>query len=232
MTEHAPEPRLLVVEDDDEVGRMVAEALGRANLRIDRAPTAADARRLLTSRTYHCLILDLGLPDGNGLELARTIRRASDVPIIMLTAQVSVPERLAGFAYGADDYICKPFATDELLARVQAVLRRSRPERQHMLRYAGLELDLLQRIVRHGEIEAVLSEREAALLAYLIRHAGEPLSRETLAQEVWGLAENEGGIVNVYINYLRNKLERGDRQARVIHTVRGVGYVLSEAEPD
>jgi len=226
-------PRLLLVEDDPVVAETIQQAMNAANLSVDHAETLDQARRQSATRTYDAIILDLGLPDGNGLALADAVRSSgNDIPILMLTARAAVHQRVNGFAHGADDYVCKPFAAEELVARVKALMRRARPERQHVLRYGGVELDLLKRAVRVSEMEVALSDREAALLAYLMRHPEEPLSREQLAQEVWGMdAEMDAGVVNVYVNYLRNKLEHGDRHGRLIHTVRGVGYVLSEREP-
>lgn len=211
----------------------VRDGLDAALFSVDHAATVSDARRRLTSRTYDAVVLDLGLPDGSGLDLADWLRiSGSDVPILILTARSSVDQRLDGFGHGADDYLCKPFVVEELAARLKAILRRGRSERQHVLKYAGIELDLLKRVVRRSDLEVNLSDREAALLAYLMRHPEEELSRARLVEEVWGDdAEAEGSVVNVYVNYLRNKLERG-RHPRVIHTVRGVGYVLSEAGPE
>jgi two-component system response regulator MprA len=225
---------VLLIEDDRELARTVQEALRVANVSLDHAAALVDARRRISTRTYDAIILDLGLPDGSGLELAEAMRQSgSEIPILMLTAQTAVQQRLDGFAHGADDYVCKPFAVNELIARLKALLRRAHPERQHVLRYGDVELDLLKRVACRGDVAAVLSDREAALLAYLMRHPEEPLSREQLAQEVWGLdAETDSGVVNVYINYLRNKLEHGNRQNRLIHTVRGVGYMLAEVAPE
>jgi two-component system response regulator MprA len=227
-------PRVLVVEDDHDVARSVQQALGAVHMLTDHADTLAAAQALMDRRTYDLVILDLGLPDGSGLELAQSLRRdGTEIPILMLTAQAAVSQRVSGFAHGADDYVCKPFAVEELVARVHSLLRRTRSDRQHVLRYADVKLDLLKRTVSMGRDEIALSDREVALLAYLMRHAEQPLSRDTLAREVWGLdPEIDSGVVNVYVNYLRNKLERGDRHARLIHTVRGVGYMLLEGGPD
>ncbi len=227
-------PRVLLVEDDDDVASTVQDALAAANMQSDHAGTLAAAKQQMDHRAYDAVILDLGLPDGDGLELADALRRdGSEIPIVMLTAQASVPQRVSGFAHGADDYVCKPFAAEELVARLQALLRRVRSQQQHVLRYAGVELDLLKRSLLVDGEETALSDREAALLACLMRHAEQPLSRHELAQEVWGIdSETDSGVVNVYVNYLRNKLEQGDRRTRLIHTVRGVGYVLSDRDPN
>jgi DNA-binding response OmpR family regulator len=219
---------VLLVEDDREVVRTIRDGLDATELSLDCAASVAEARQRLATRTYDAVILDLGLPDGNGLELANSLRAAgNDVPILILTAQSRVSQRLDGFAHGADDYLCKPFVPAELVARLRAILRRARPERQHMLKYAGVELDLLNRVVRREDLEATLSDREAAVLACLMRNPEQAVSRARLIEEVWAdQAEPDGSVVNVYINYLRNKLEQG-RCSRLIHTVRGVGYMLS-----
>lgn len=229
-----PSPnRVLLVEDDADVVQTVREGLDPALYFVDHAATVAEARERLAGRTYDALLLDLGLPDESGLELADGLRcESNDIPILMLTAHSSVAERLAGFGHGADDYLCKPFAVEELAARLGALLRRARPERQHLLKFGDIELDLLTRVMRRKDLQATLSDREAALLAYLIRHPDQQLSRAHLVEEVWGDdAEEEGSVVNVYVNYLRNKLEQG-RYPRLIHTVRGVGYMLSETSPE
>jgi two-component system response regulator MprA len=228
----SPRIQLLLIEDDPEVARTIRAGLDARRFALDHALTIADARRKLMMRAYGAVVLDLALPDGSGLELADALRAAgSDVPIIMLTARSRVDERVEGFAHGADDYLCKPFAVEELVARLNAVLGRARPERRHILKYGGIELDLLNRVVRGEDVEATLSDRETALLAYLMRHPEEPLARARLLEEVWrDDAGTESSVLNVYINYLRNKLERG-QNPRVIHTVRGVGYMLSRTSP-
>jgi DNA-binding response OmpR family regulator len=224
---------VLLVEDDPEVIRIVRDGLEARQFSVDCVSTIADARRQLTRRTFDAVVLDRGLPDGDGLDVADFVRAAgSAVPILMLTAQAGVDRRLDGFAHGADDYLGKPFAVEELVARLNAVLRRARPERHHILKYGDVELDLLRRVVRRHDVEAALSDRETELLAYLLRHPEEPLGRARVVEEVWGdEAEGESNVLNVYINYLRNKLE-GGRYPRLIHTVRGVGYMLSEALPE
>ncbi len=228
-----PRVRVLVVEDDPEVIQAVRNGLDARRFSFESAPTVAAGREQLAAGKFDVLILDLSLPDGSGLELADELRGAgSDVPILMLTARSGVQERVDGFRHGADDYVCKPFAIAELEARLGAVLRRSRPARPNVLTYADLEFDLLHREVRRGDSRALLSAREADLLAYFLRHADEHLPRSRILEEVWGNeTEFESNVVNVYVNYLRNKLEQG-RNPRLIHTVRGVGYVLSAADPD
>jgi DNA-binding response OmpR family regulator len=225
--------RVLLVEDDSEIARIVRDGLDRAQFLLESASTLAEARQRLGSMSYDALILDLGLPDGNGLEVADALRKdGSTLPILMLTAQSRLDQRLNGFAHGADDYLCKPFSVEELAARLHALVRRAHLERQHLLRYADVELDLLRRVVRRNDLEASLSDRETALLACLLRRPEEPISRSELLESVWGDdAGSDGAVVNVYVNYLRNKLERG-QYTRLIHTVRGMGYVLSTKSPD
>jgi DNA-binding response OmpR family regulator len=225
--------RVLLVEDDAHVAETVCDALTARRAVVERAETIGAARDRLRDRLFDALILDLGLPDGCGLDLADALRAEGiDIPILMLTGRSDVSQRLEGFAHGADDYLCKPFDADELVARLAALLRRAQPERSHLLRYGGAELDLLKRTVTYEGTTSTLSDREASLLGHFMRHPEEVLSREHLAMEVFGLpADAESGVVNVYVNYLRNKLEQGQRYARLIHTVRGLGYVLATEEP-
>jgi two-component system response regulator MprA len=179
------------------------------------------------------VILDLSLPDGNGLEFSISLNQLHrDLPVLMLTGRSSVKDRVTGFRYGADDYLGKPFAVEELLARVQAILRRIRRGGGHVLTYADVELDLATRTVRRPGIEATLSAREAELLAYFLQHTEQPLGREDILRDVWREeAEDDSNVLNVYVNYLRNKLE-GGVMGRLIHTVRGVGYMFSRKEPE
>lgn len=225
--------RVLLIEDDPVVTRIVADGLATQQLTVQSAPTLAVGARLLASQRFDAVILDITLPDGNGLDFASAMRSAgNDVPILMLTARGSVVDRVSGFRHGADDYLCKPFDMEELSARLHAILRRARSGERHLLRYADVQLELITRTVRRGDIEVTLSAREAELLAYLMRHAEEALLRERILQEVWGEeAEDDSNVLNVYVNYLRNKIEAGTHP-RVIHTVRGVGYMLSQKEPD
>jgi len=150
----------------------------------------------------------------------------------MLTAKNAVADRIDGFRHGADDYLCKPFDVSELVARLFAIMRRTHPARRHVIGYADVELDLVTRTARRGDTKVTLSAREAELLAYLIRHSEESLTRDSILHEVWGQeAEDDSNVLNVYINYLRNKIDSNPAE-RLVHTVRGVGYMLSRREPD
>lgn len=226
-------PRVLLVEDDPGVAHMVRDGLGAAGCAVLHAGSLHAGRQRLAQESFDALILDLALPDGSGLDFARDLRAAGDdIPILMLTARDTVHERVAGFSHGADDYLCKPFEVEELAARLQAILRRVQATARNVLKYADLQLDLITRRVRRGEIEAVLSAREAELLTFLLRHPEEVLRRERILGHVWGdEAEDDSNVLNVYVNYLRNKIEAG-RYPRIIQTIHGAGYMLSAREPD
>ncbi len=225
--------RLLLVEDDLEVAVAIRDALHNERFVLEHARNVAEAARMLAAQVYDAVILDLTLPDGTGLSIADALRASgSDVPILMLTAKDTVAERVEGFRRGADDYLCKPFAIGELTARLHAILRRSRTDKRYTLSYRDTRLDLIKRKVTRQDVQATLSAREMELLAYLMRHPEEVLRRERILQEVWGdEAEDDSNVLNVYINYLRNKLERGG-YPRIIHTVRGAGYILSARNPE
>lgn len=225
--------RLLLVEDDLEIVRTLREGLPESRFQLNHAATVEAGRQMLLSQIFDVVVLDLQLPDGSGLAIADALRAAgSDVPILMLTGKSAVSERVDGFKHGADDYLCKPFAVEELLARLTALLKRSRPDRRNLLKYADVELDLLTRVVRRHDLQATLSLREVDLLAYLMHRPEQVVPRSAILEQVWGDdAEGDSNVVNVYINYLRNRLE-GGRFPRLIHTVRGVGYILSENAPE
>ncbi len=226
-------PPVLLVEDDVDVAQVVREGLAARGFAVSWASTLGEGEALLSGGGFDAVILDLALPDGSGLTFTTALRRAgNDLPILMLTAQTSVQDRVQGFQHGADDYLCKPFDVDELAARLQAIVRRARAGARHVLEYADLRLDLLTRVVERHDRKATLSARETELLAYLMRHCDVPISRERILAEVWGdEAEDDSNVLNVYINYLRNKIQPGGI-AQLIHTVRGVGYVLSLHSPD
>ncbi len=225
---------VLMVEDDERVIAAVRQGFARRGIRLLAAQTMSAAREMLAHpEQFDALVLDLNLPDGNGAEIAVECRRAGrDVPIIMVTARDTIGERIAGLGRGADDYLCKPFAVEELIARLDAVLRRVRPRGSHVLNYADVELDLVRRQVRRGESQLELSARELDLLAYLMCNAEQVLEKSRILRDVWGdEADQDANVLHVYANYLRNKLEQG-RYPRLLHTVRGVGYMFSRNEPD
>ena len=212
---------------------MVQEGLSARGYSVVRAPTVAAAKEILETYTFDLAILDLNLPDGSGLDLIQPLRATCrDLPILILTSRSAVADRVRGLRGGADDYVCKPVVMEELTARVEAILRRARSARTHVVSYADLELDLLTRSMRRPGTEATLSAREAELLAYFLQHPEQALARERILEEVWREeAEDDSNVLNVYVNYLRNKTEQ-DGGSRLLHTVRGVGYMLSRKEPE
>ncbi len=220
--------RVLVVDDDERIAAAVRRALIYEGYEVDVAADGANALAQARDALPDVVVLDWMLPGLDGVEVCRRLRAADEsLPILMLTARDSTPDRVAGLDAGADDYLVKPFAYDELLARVRALLRRRAPAGPNTtLRHAELALDLASREVRRGQRPVHLTLQEFTLLEYFLRHARRVLSREQLLEAVWGLgAGTSSNAVDVYVGYLRSKLE-ADGEPRLLHTVRGVGYVL------
>jgi two-component system response regulator MprA len=224
------EGRLLVVEDDPQVRVMLSRALGHEGFDVSAAPDAAGCMAELRAARPDLVLLDLLLPDLDGLELCRRLRRSGDrVPILMLTARDTISDRVDGLEAGADDYLVKPFSTAELVARVRALLRRARDRSPGTARrYGDLVLDFSTHEVRRGGRLLRLTRREFDLLALFLKNPGTVLPRDRLLTDAWGFQSAvETNAVDVYVGYLRRKLEGGG-EPRLIHTVRGVGYVLRE----
>jgi two-component system, OmpR family, response regulator MprA len=224
-------PSVLVVDDDPNLLRMLRRGLALAGYEVQAVEDGESALRVLRDSPPDLLVLDVMLPEPfDGLEIARRVRAAgADVPILMLTARDQVADKVAGFASGADDYLAKPFAFEELLARVGALLRRRAPQQpSERLAYADLELDPATREVWRAGQPLELTAREFDLLAYFLRHPRQVLTRDQLFRGVWG-SDYLGGsnIIDANISYLRDKLEAGGRP-RLLQTVRGVGYALRE----
>jgi two-component system, OmpR family, response regulator MprA len=226
--------RILVADDE----QPVREALDRA-LRLDgwEVGLAADGLETLRSLGDHAadlVILDVTMPYMDGLEVCRRVRDGGDrTPILMLTARDAVADRVAGLDAGADDYLVKPFALDELRARVRALLRRTgeAPDERAPLRFADLELDPVEHRVRRGSRAIALTRTEFLLLELFLRHPRQVLTRGQIFERVWGYDFGQGSkALDVYIGYLRRKTEAGG-EPRLIHTLRGVGYALREADP-
>ena len=224
--------RLLVVEDEQTLARYLRRGLEEAAWTVDVTGTVEDAWRLCLLNPYDLLVLDLGLPGADGDELLRRVREAGmDTPVLILTARGSVEDRVAGLNAGADDYLSKPFAFSELVARVHALLRRGHEQRSAALRLGDLQLDRLTRQARRGTRSIELTAREFSVLEYLLRHAGEVVTRTMLAEHVWGdHYDSLSNLIEVFVNRLRKKLE-ADGAPRLLHTVRGAGYVLREGTP-
>ena len=220
--------RLLVVEDEARIAAFLVKGLTAAGYAVDHVGTGAEAVRWLAPGGTSLIVLDLRLPDMDGFEvLARLRERGNETPVIVLTARNDVHDRVRGLDLGADDYLTKPFAFDELLARVRARLRpSSRPAADAgVLEVSGLRLDVRTRRVEVDGDEAALTAREFALLETFMRHPGQVLSREQLLSQVWGYDFDPGtNVVDVYVGYLRKKI--GDR----VETVRGIGYRLRDRD--
>ncbi len=221
-------PHLLLIEDDEGIVRFLSRALTYEGYQVDVATDGEAGLALARANMPDLVILDWMLPGMDGIEVARRLRAMGDVLILMLTAKTSVADRVQGLDMGADDYMVKPFNMDELLARIRALLRRSRQEEPKVYRFADLELDTGTHEARRGERVIPLTAKEYELLELFMRHPRQVLTREQIYEQVWqydfGAASN---LLEVYIRYLRRKLEEGG-EPRLIHTLRGVGYVLRE----
>jgi len=221
--------KILVVEDDRTLSQHVRRGLEENQYQVD---TVADGREALMAASrgrYDVIVLDLRLPSISGQEVLRTLRdRGIETPVLVLTAQDAVQSKVEALRAGADDYVTKPFAFEELLARVEALSRRPKTVASPVLRIADLELDTGTRVVRRGADEIEVTPKEYAVLEYLMRHAGRVRSRTLITEYAWDYHFDPGtNIVDVVINRLRKKIDTA-RRKKLIHTVRGVGYVIKE----
>jgi two-component system, OmpR family, KDP operon response regulator KdpE len=228
-------PRLLLVEDDEEARRLLETYLIRTGYRVDGAGTAADAMRAWDAHRADLILLDLGLPDADGVDVVRRIRREATTPIVILSARGAERDKIAALEAGADDYLTKPFGTDELNARIRAVLRRAAgpdADAQGRLVLGPIELDTLQHRVTVSGVVVRLTPREFELLKVLLGHPGRVVTKGRLLRAVWGLAyAEESHYVHVYVNRLRRKLAAADPGGAVedlIATEPGVGYRMAE----
>ena len=224
---------VLIVEDERKLAQILASALQGEHYDVVVAPNGEDGFFRANAETFDLVLLDLMLPGRNGLEILRTLRqRHIETPVLILTARDGIDDRVLGLDLGADDYLVKPFALAELLARIRALLRRGRPSEVLRLKAADLELDLVTRRAARGDRVLDLTPREFEVLEYLLRHQGHLVSREMLAHEVWReprRATPIDNVIDVQMTRLRKKVDADG--ARLIHTVRGVGFVLREGEP-
>jgi two-component system copper resistance phosphate regulon response regulator CusR len=219
--------RLLVVEDNPKMARIIRQGLMENGYAVDVAHTGHDGEQMAATEPYDAIILDVMLPEQDGIQVCANLRRRRvPTPILMLTALSTTGDKIKGLDAGADDYLTKPFEFDELLARVRALLRRGQPQG------ADLEIDLLTREVRRSERRVKLTAKEFALLEYFMRNPNRVLSRTSIGEHVWDMNfDSDSNVIDVYVSMLRRKMDKGFGQ-RLIHTVIGTGYVLRTEEPD
>ena len=224
--------RVLLVDDDPRLAAMVAEYLGAAGYRVTAAASAAAGLERLSAEPYDALVLDLSLPDMDGLDVCRHLRARSDVPMLMLTARGDAMDRVVGLELGADDYLPKPFEPRELLARLRAILRRGRPpQRSPLLQHGRLEIDRDAHLVRLDGIEKPLTSFQFALLVALAEHAGRVLSRDALMDLLRGeKLDAFDRSIDVQISRIRAVIEDDPKKPRRIITVRGAGYVFAKQQ--
>ncbi len=223
--------RVLVIEDEERIRQFLQRGLTFEGYRVDTAADGQAGLNAARENTPDIVILDWMLPGMDGIEVCRRLRAGSATPILMLTAKDSVADRVQGLDAGADDYLVKPFAFDELMARLRALLRRSAPVQPETLRFADLALDTGTRQAFRAERAIELTAKEYELLELFLHHPRQVLTRELIYDRVWGYDfGGESNIIEVYVRYLRQKTEAA-QEARLIHTVRGVGYVLREDSP-
>jgi len=219
--------RLLIIEDEARIAEILQSALSRAGFTVDAVDLCDDGRAALAANPYDAVILDLGLPDGDGLALLKEMRAAGNtVAVLVLTARDAVEHRVAGLDAGADDYLIKPFAVAEVIARIKALLRRPEGALGATLRSGNIAFDTIGRDLRVGESVLVLPRRESAILEHLMRRAGRVVPKTVLEEKLYGIDDELGSnAIPVHVHHLRRKLL--DNGATVeIHTVRGVGYLL------
>ena len=223
--------RVLIVEDDPRLADYIRKGLSEEAFIADVASDGSSGLARADATTYDLIVLDLMLPDIDGMTVCRRLRAAGNVvPILVLSARRMVDDRVSALNAGADDYLTKPFEFAELTARVRAVLRRRDPTGFVPLTVADLSLDPISRIVRRGERRVDLTQKEYALLEYLLRHAGQVVTRTMIAEHVWNFHwDRLTNVIDVYVNHLRRKMEESG-EPRLIHAVRGSGYVIREPD--
>lgn len=219
--------RILVVEDEQKVASLIKKGLGEESYAVDLAPDGNMGLSMALDGVHDLIILDINLPGMDGLGVLKELRKKKvQTPVLLLTVRATIEDRVFGLDTGADDYLTKPFAFEELLARVRALLRRRAESEPPLLRVADLTLDPARRIVYRGNDKIELTTKEFALLDYFMRNPGRVLTRTMITEHVWDYDfDTMTNIIDVYVNYLRKKIDTG-RDPKLIHTIRGVGYVL------
>jgi len=221
--------RLLVIEDERKMAGFLKKGLTESGYSVDTAASASAAETMASENDYDLIILDVMLPDSNGMDVARGLRTDGfKGPILMLTALSGTKDKVRGLDSGADDYLTKPFSFDELLARVRALLRRHDVGTEAILRFSDLEMNLVTRQVSRAQTSITLTPKEFSLLEYLLRHPNRPISRTTISEHVWDIHfDTESNVIDVYVNMLRKKIDQPFKN-KILHTVVGFGYVLRE----
>lgn len=221
--------RILVVEDDEKIASFLTQGLHEVGYTVDAVQTGEAALRLFETKTYDAAVVDLMLPGMDGLQLVETLRnRGNKTPLLILSARRSVDDRVLGLQKGGDDYLVKPFSFAELLARLQALIRRSSftSTQTSLLRYEDLEMNLITREVKRGSTKIDLQPREYALLEYFLRHPEQVLTKTLIMEHVWNYDfDPQTNVVDVLVHRLRTKIDK-DFSPKLIHTIRGIGYVL------
>lgn len=223
--------RILVADDDAKAAGLLVQGLQAEGYAVDLASDGDEAAWLAETNPYDALVLDVMMPAKDGFSVVRHLRKKGILtPVIFVTARGEVEDRVRGLDAGGDDYLAKPFSLAELLARLRATLRRQRPQASNTLRLADLEMDLLSRKVRRGGQDIVLTNREFALLEFLLVNSPKPVSKMAIVEHVWDQHfDSQTNVVNVYVNYLRNKIDLPGSKP-LLHTVRGVGFALTDAQ--
>ena len=221
--------RILVVEDEKKVSGFIKKGLQEEGYAVDVAFDGKTGLQMAMDRIHDLIVLDIHLPGMDGLSLLHRLRTAKvSTPVLLLTVRANIEDKVLGLDSGADDYLTKPFAFQELVARIRALLRRQTEAELPVLRFADLILDPARRVVLRGGKKIDLTAKEYALLDYFIRNPGRVLTRTMIVEHVWDYNfDSMTNIIDVYVNYLRRKID-SDREHKLIHTVRGVGYVLKE----
>jgi len=225
--------RVLIIDDEERIRRLIVITLGNKGWEVFEAPNGYEGIQMLMGTRPDVVLLDLNLPDMDGEKVLRSIREWSMVPVIIISVRDSRDDIITMLNAGADDYIAKPFYTDELLARLTAVCRRARPESEKVYHRCGLDIDIEQRQVTREDKDVHLTNTEFAVLEILLRHSGKIVTRDKLLREVWGPAgDTEEGSLRVHIRALRRKLEKDDEHPELIVTEPGVGYRIAPSKAD
>lgn len=222
--------RILVVEDQPKMASFIKKGLNAQGYIVDVSETGMGGESMVSENAYDLIVLDVNLPDQNGMDTARHIRRDGFIgPILMLTALSSTKDKIHGLDAGADDYLTKPFDFEELLARIRALLRRNTGNENSKLRFSDIELDMVLRKVVRANVELNLTAREFSLLEYFMRHPNRPLTRVEISEHVWDVNfDTNTNVIDVYINMLRKKID-SPFPKKLIHTMVGYGYILKES---